>query len=148
MQTTEEEANDIKILEGIKPRLAKPRVLSMLIWSTFYQKQMNALCARVLGTEEDVCGIYKITNQITSEAYIGQAVDIAARWKEHAKCGLGIDTPASNKLYKAMLEYGITNFSWEILETCPREQLNEKEREYIDIYQTKAFGMNTTKGNK
>ena len=25
---------------------------------------------------------------------------------------------------------------------------SEKEREYIDIYQTKAFGMNTTKGNK
>ena len=148
LQLTDEENSDIQILEGIKPRLAKPRILSMLIWSTFYQKQMNALCTRVLGTEQDVCGIYKITNQITSEAYIGQAVDVATRWKEHAKCGLGIDTPASNKLYKAMLEYGITNFSWELLEACPREQLNEKEREYIDIYQTKAFGMNTTKGNK
>ena len=147
LQTTEEEANDIQILEGIKPRLAKPRILSMLIWSTFYQKQMNALCTRILGTEV-VCGIYKITNQLTSEAYVGQAVDVAARWKEHAKCGLGIDTPENNKLYKAMLEHGITNFSWELLESCPREQLNEKEREYIDIYQTKAFGMNTTKGNK
>lgn len=148
LQLTDEERNDIQILEGIKPRLAKPRVLSMLIWSTFFQKQMNSLCARVLGTENVVCGIYKITNQVTSEAYIGQAVDIAGRWKEHAKCGLGIDTPTSNKLYKSMMEYGITNFSWEVLETCPREQLNEKEREYIDIYQTKTFGMNTTKGNK
>lgn len=148
LQLTDEERNDIQILEGIKPRLAKPRILSMLIWSTFFQKQMNSLCARVLGTENIVCGIYKITNQVTSEAYIGQAVDIAGRWKEHAKCGLGIDTPASNKLYKSMMEYGITNFSWEVLEVCPREQLNEKEREYIDIYQTKTFGMNTTKGNK
>ena len=148
LQLTDEERNDIQILEGIKPRLAKPRVLSMLIWSTFFQKQMNSLCARVLGTENVVCGIYKITNQVTSEAYIGQAVDIAGRWKEHAKCGLGIDTPASNKLYKSVMEYGITNFSWEVLEACPREQLNEKEREYIDIYQTKTFGMNTTKGNK
>lgn len=148
LQLTDEERKDIQILEGIKPRLAKPRILSMLIWSTFFQKQMNSLCARVLGTENVVCGIYKITNQVTSEAYIGQAVDIAGRWKEHAKCGLGIDTPASNKLYKSMMEYGITNFSWEVLEACPREQLNEKEREYIEIYQTKTFGMNTTKGNK
>lgn len=148
LQTTQEEEGDIQILESIKPRLAKPRVLSMLIWSTFFQKQMNSLCARVLGTDKVVCGIYKITNQLTSEAYIGQAVDVAARWKEHAKCGLGIDTPASNKLYKSMLEYGITNFSWELLEACPREQLNEKEKAYIEIYQTKAFGMNTTKGNK
>ena len=147
LQLTDEERNDIQILEGIKPRLAKPRILSMLIWSTFFQKQMNSLCARVLGTENVVCGIYKITNQVTSEAYIGQAVDIAGRWKEHAKCGLGIDTPASNKLYKSMMEYGITNFSWEVLEICPREQLNEKEKEYINIYQTKAFGLNITKGN-
>jgi hypothetical protein len=148
LQINQEEKDDIQILESIKPRLAKPRILSMLIWSTFFQKQMNSLCARVLGTENTICGIYKITNQITSEAYIGQAVDVAARWKEHAKCGLGIDTPANNKLYKSMLEYGIVNFSWELLEACPREQLNEKEKKYIEIYQTKAFGMNTTKGNK
>ena len=147
LQLTDEEKNDISILESIKPRLAKPRILSMLIWSTYFQKQMTALCNKVLGTDKDVCGIYKITNQITSEAYIGQAVDVATRWKEHAKCGLGIDTPASNKLYKSMLEHGITNFSWELLEACPREQLNEKEKEYISIYQTKAFGLNITKGN-
>lgn len=46
-----------------------------------------------------------------------------------------------------MLDYGIDSFSWEVLEECPPEQLNEKEREYISIYQAKEFGYNTTKGN-
>lgn len=138
--------DDIRRLEKIKPDLHNPRVLSMLIWSTFFQKPMTSLCNNVLGTAT-VTGIYKITNQENDMCYIGQAVDVATRWKNHAKCGLGIDTPAGNKLYKAMQEEGIWNFSWELLEACSREKLNEKEKFYIDLYQSKDFGYNTTKGN-
>lgn len=141
----EVELSDIKVLEKIKGQLNNPRILSMLIWQTYWQKPMTALCNNVLGVSV-VCGIYKITNQITNECYIGQAVDIATRWKTHAKCGLGIDTPANNKLYKAIQEYGIWNFSWEILEQCPREDLDAKEKFYINLYQSKDFGYNTLKG--
>ena len=138
--------DDIRRLERIKPDLHNPRVLSMLIWSTFFQKPMTTLCNNVLGTST-VTGIYKITNQENDMCYIGQAVDIATRWKNHAKCGLDIDTPAGNKLYKAMKEEGIWNFSWELLEECPRNELDAKEKFYIELYQSKDFGYNTTKGN-
>ena len=47
-----------------------------------------------------------------------------------------------------MQEIGIWNFSWELLEACPREQLNEKEKYYINLYQSQDFGYNSTKGNK
>jgi hypothetical protein len=147
LKLTDLELADVRMLEKIKPNLNKPRVLSMLIWSTFFQKQMNTLCANVLGTST-VTGVYKITNQQTNEVYIGQAVDIAARWKQHAKCGLGIDTPPANKLYKAMQEEGIWNFSWELLEACKSTELNKKEREYIEMYQSKEFGYNSNKGVK
>ncbi len=138
------ELNDIKTLEHIKPQLSQPRVLSMLIWSTYYQKPMNSLCSK---RGANVTGIYKITNLTTKECYIGQAVDVGTRWKTHAKCGLGIDTPATNKLYKAMLKFGVHNFSWEILEECSREELNEKEKTFIEIYQSKYCGYNSTRGN-
>ena len=69
---------DIKMLENIKPQLNKPRVLSMLIWSTFFQKPMTTLCNNIIGTST-VTGIYKITNQVTKECYIGQSVDIRRR---------------------------------------------------------------------
>lgn len=139
--------NDIKTLERIKPQLNNPRILSMLIWSTYFQKDMTTLCNRVLGLNT-VTGIYKITNQINNKCYIGQSVDVSKRWKDHAKCGLGIDAPQGNKLYKEMQEIGIWNFSWELLEECPREQLNEKEKYYIELYQSQDFGYNSTKGNK
>ena len=136
---------DIKMLENIKPQLNKPRVLSMLIWSTFFQKPMTTLCNNIIGTST-VTGIYKITNQVTKECYIGQSVDISKRWKDHAKCGLGIDTPAGNKLYKAMQTYGIWNFSWEVLEQCSKDLLDEKEKYYIELYDSYNYGYNSNKG--
>ena len=137
--------SDIQTLEKVKNRLNKPRILSMLIWQTYYQKPMTQLCNDILGTTV-ITGIYKITNQTTNQVYIGQARDMAARWKEHAKCGLDIDRPAGNKLYQAMMEDGLSNFSWELLEKCSAAELNEKERKYIELYKSAEFGYNSNKG--
>lgn len=145
LRPKESDIQDVRTLERVKPQLKNPRILSMLIWSTFFQKDMTTLCNNILGTNT-VCGIYKITNQVNDKCYIGQSVDVARRWKDHAKCGLGIDTPVGNKLYKEMQEIGIWNFSWELLEACPQKDLNEKEKFYIELYQSKNYGYNTLKG--
>lgn len=139
--------SDIKVLERVKAQLSNKRVLAMLIWSTWFQKPMTALCNKLIGTTEKT-GIYKITNLVTNECYIGQAAKLSDRWKQHAKCGLGIDTPQGNKLYKSMIEYGIWNFSWEVLEECKQSELNEKERFYINLYDSYNYGFNSTSGNK
>ena len=119
----------------------------MLIWQNFFREPMNQLCNNIIGVKIK-SGIYKITNQLTNMCYIGQAVDLAKRWKDHAKCGLGIDTPVNNKLYKAMQLNGLENFTWEILEECPSNELNEKEKFYIELYQADKFGYNAKGGNK
>jgi hypothetical protein len=145
LQISDVDKLDITRLEQVKKTLSKPRVLSMLIWQTWFQKPLKALTANIIGTKT-ITGIYKITNVETGECYIGQARDIASRWSEHAKCGLGIDTPANNKLYQAMQEYGLWSFSWELLEECPIEQLNEKEKYYISLYDSYNYGYNSNKG--
>ena len=147
LDISDADKKDIAKLEALKPSLNKPRVLSMLIWQTWFQKPLKALSANVVGAT-DATGIYKITNIKTKECYIGQAIHIKDRFVEHAKCGLGIDTPAGNKLYKAIQEFGLWNFSFEVLEECPREQLNEKEKYYIDLYSSYDYGYNSTRGNK
>lgn len=141
------ELNDVKILRDIEYKLNNPRVLRMLIWQNFFREPMNQLCNNIIGVKTK-SGIYKITNQLTNMCYIGQAVDLAKRWKDHAKCGLGIDTPVNNKLYKAMQLNGLENFTWEILEECPSNELNEKEKFYIELYQADKFGYNAKGGNK
>ena len=147
LKISQNDLDDIKILERMKSQLHNPRILNMLIWSTYFQKPMTNLCNNIVGTEIK-CGIYKITNQLNDMCYIGQSVNISDRWKQHAKCGLGIDTPQSNKLYQAMIENGLWNFSFEILEECSREELNNKEKYYIQLYQSKEYGYNAQKGNE
>jgi group I intron endonuclease len=96
----------------------------------------------------EVCGIYKITNQETGECYIGQAKDIRKRWNDHCRAGVGIDTPQGNKLYKAMQEYGLEHFSFELLEECSPDKLNEKEHYFIELYSSDTLGYNSNKGVK
>ena len=146
LKLSDSDSIDIKELFELRKRFRNPSALSKLIWSEYFLKQTSELCNRVLGTNTK-CGIYKITNLISNQAYIGQSVDIASRFKQHIKCGLGIDAPASNKLYKSMIEDGVWNFSFELLEECPKEKLNERESFWIDLYQTNKVGLNSTKGN-
>jgi group I intron endonuclease len=91
-------------------------------------------------------GIYKITNLTNGMAYIGQSRNIKDRWADHIKVGLGADTVTRNKLYPAMLSTGVENFTFEILEICSAEELNEREKFYIDFYDTVNYGYNVTKG--
>lgn len=144
---SEADLADSRRLEVVKRELNKPRILCMLIWQTYWQPLAKKQFPLIL-KDKTKCGIYKITNQITDECYIGQAVDVYKRWNEHCKCGLGIDTPPGNKLYKAMQEYGLNNFTFELIEECDKAELNEKEKYFIELYQAKEFGYNSVEGHK
>lgn len=142
-----EYSNDVKILRGVAKQIAKPRSILMAIWQAYYAPLAKKKFPQILG-KTDMCGIYKITNQETGECYIGQAVDIRRRWMEHCKAGLGIDTPQGNQLYAAMLEFGLDSFSFELLLECEPNQLNEKEKYFIELYNSDAIGYNMNKGVK
>ena len=147
LQISKNQISDIQKLEEWKDQLYDSTIVSKIIWSSYVIKPASDLCNRVLGSSV-VCGIYKITNLITKEVYIGQSVNISDRFKQHIKCGLGIDASATNKLYNNMQEYGVWNFTFELLQKCSRDKLNEKERFWIEMYQSNEVGLNVTKGNK
>lgn len=138
---------DIEFLRSIQYRISKPRLVSMLIWQNYVQPLAKKKFPLILGSNEQT-GIYKITNVKNQLCYVGQAVNIYKRWNDHLKAALGIDTPQGNKLYQAMAADGIDNFTFELLETCEKEQLNEKEQYYIDLYNSVAFGYNSQSGIK
>lgn len=146
LDISEQDKQDVKFLQSIQYRISKPRVVAMLIWQTYYQPIAKKKFPLILGTEK-VCGIYKITNMDNQKVYIGQAVDMRERWLQHCKKGLGIDTPQNNKLYAAMLQDGLENFTFELLESCEPSELNEKEKYYINLYNACEYGYNLTSGN-
>lgn len=136
---------EIKRLKDLIPYMRNSRPISKIIWEVYFRQPTNELISRVLGNKSQ-CGIYKLTNLLDNKVYIGQSNDVAERWKQHIKCGLGIDTPQNNKLYKAMLSSGVENFTFELLEECPRDKLNEEEIYWINFYQSQDYGYNMTKG--
>lgn len=75
------------------------------------------------------CGIYKITSP-SGKIYIGQSVDIDKRWRKYQwkQCKGQI------KLYNSFVKYGVENHTFEILEECNIEELNNKEEFYIKQY--------------
>ena len=145
LQLNDADKRDVAYLQSIEYNLREARPLRMLIWTTFYRDKVNDLAARVgaLGAS----GIYKITHIDSGISYVGQAKDIKERWITHVKCSLGIDTPVTSQLYAFTREKGIDNFTFEVLEKCSINELNEKEKFYIDLYQTYDFGLNKTRGN-
>lgn len=143
---TSQDIKDIELIRDFAPKLTRQEAFFKLIWTEFYQKPIQALC-KTLGAEK-VTGIYKITNTQNGRMYIGQAIDIASRWKEHCKCGLGIGSTGymTNKFYKALHDTGIENFTFEVLEICEKTKLSDREFYWIDFYNATTFGYNSKAG--
>ena len=78
-----------------------------------------------------ICGIYKITNTITGDFYIGSSKNVKQRWVNHKKPSVWNDNP-NNQLYKDMQEYGKDKFVFEILAEVEESFLKEKEQKFIE----------------
>ena len=74
-------------------------------------------------------GVYKITNNITGDFYIGSSNDVRSRWAAHKSPSAHKRQPNS-KLYKDMASYGLDNFTFEIIEKT--DNLKEREQYYIE----------------
>ena len=81
-----------------------------------------------------ICGVYKITNTITNDFYIGSSKDVKRRWAAH-KCKYTWKRLPSNPLYKDMQKYGVDKFAFEIIEEVEPEQLKEMEQQFIEKLQ-------------
>ena len=135
----ESDINEISQLRSVEPFLRDKEALNKVIWKVYYEKPYTDLIGRVVGPAIKT-GIYKITNIENQMCYVGQAVNIADRWKQHIKRGIGAEAPTRNKLYPAMLSIGVENFTFEILEECDRDKLDIQEDYWQEFYHAKDFG--------
>ena len=81
---------------------------------------------------EKIIGVYKITNTVTGDFYIGSSKNIKSRWADH-KCQSTWNRCSNNQLYKDMEKYGVDKFVFEIVEEVESEKLKETEQKFIEM---------------
>ena len=79
-----------------------------------------------------IIGVYKITNTITGDFYIGSSKDVKKRWAAHKWPSRWKRLP-NNQLYRDMQKYGLDKFDFQILEEVEADSLKEKEQQFIEI---------------
>ena len=78
-----------------------------------------------------IIGIYKITNTITGDFYIGSSKNVKQRWIDHKKPSILKQHP-NNPMYLDMRKYGIDKFVFEILAEVEIDSLKEIEQQFIE----------------
>lgn len=134
IQLTQNDIEDIKLLDSMRNHLCHKEVLPKVIWESIARRPVNEMIKRVVG--QKVGGIYKITYIPTGEAYIGRTVNFKDRWQAHIQTALGMEKAASSTLHTHMARNGIWNYNFEILEEVPKDKQSEREKFYIDLYGT------------
>ena len=99
-----------------------------------------------------IWGIYKITNTITGDFYIGSSKDVKRRWRQH-KWPSVWKQRSNNQMYQDMQKYGTDKFIFEILEEVEESLLKEKEQQFIELLkptynQMNAKGLNIERYKK
>ena len=80
-------------------------------------------------------GIYSITNVINGKRYIGQSTNIKKRWQRHINDSKNPKTRGYEyPLCRAIRKYGLDYFDFQILENCSKDQLDEREKYWIDFH--------------
>ena len=93
-----------------------------------------------------ISGVYKITNKITGDFYVGSSKDIKNRLAVH-RCQSTWNNHPNNPMYLDMQKYGTNKFVFEILEEAEPDKLKEKEQQFIEklkptYNQMNAKGLN------
>lgn len=96
-------------------------------------------------TPDALCGVYKITNNVNGKVYIGQSINIKNRWKDHINA-LNRKNSRCTLLQRAWNKYKQENFSFEILELCLEDELDDVEIKYIEFYDAINNGYNIEPG--
>ena len=88
---------------------------------SYYFIIVNKTIVRFLKMNK-ITGIYMILNHANDKIYIGQSIDIKARWKQH-KSDLNNNRHVNKHLQNSWNKFGQDNFEFIILCECEENQL-------------------------
>lgn len=98
-----------------------------------YYDDVYTMKSQILSENKHKSGIYRFTNKLNGNIYIGSSKDLRVRFYTYYKISPLSRNVNNTIIAKALLKYGFSNFSLEILEYCGILELLEREQYYIDL---------------
>lgn len=87
-------------------------------------------------------GIYQIRHVASGRVYVGSALHIEKRWRDHRR-QLAEGNHHSSKLQRAWLKHGASAFQFEVVEpNVPKLSLTQREQHWIDRLSAFGHGFN------
>ena len=93
---------------------------------------------------EIISAVYKITNTVTGEFYIGSSKNVKQRWAVHKYPSTWNKCP-NNPMYFDIQKYGLDNFEFQILAEVEADSLKVMEQQFIETLKP-TYNSNNAKG--
>ena len=89
----------------------------------------------ILKDNKGKAGIYRWTNIKTGQTYLGSAVNLSRRLRDYFSPRFLASEAIKNSriIYRALLKYGISNYTLEIIEYSSRDDVISREQHYLDL---------------
>lgn len=139
-----EEKEDIQNLTAFLPKIHNSSALYKIVYDLFVSRAVKEMEKRVLNNES-FSGIYKITGP-DGRIYIGKSTDIKSRWQQHCKSAFHTGTISWAAIHDEMEKVGIDQFTFEVIERTPKENLTDREKFWIRFYDSDKTGFNMRNG--
>jgi group I intron endonuclease len=85
----------------------------------------------IIKDNKNKSGIYKWTNKLTNDSYVGQSIDLSKRFIRYFNLSY-LRNRGTLAINRALIKYGFSSFQLEILEYCDIADLNKREQYYLD----------------
>ena len=78
-------------------------------------------------------GVYRFVNLTNGKSYIGSSVNLRKRFNHYYSGSSLLTRKTTSVISNALLKYGYSNFSLEILEYCDSSETIVREQHYLDL---------------
>ena len=87
----------------------------------------------ILKENKNKIGIYKWTNKLNNECYVGSSINLWRRFLNYFNLSYLSNVKNNLIISRALIKYGYSNFSLEILEYCKLSEAVLREQYYLDL---------------
>lgn len=143
---SQSDKDDINYLISIIDNIKHKDILYKLIWSEYLIKPFNEMIKKQFGSKVPSCVIYCIETLDGKIKYIGKTQsDVSKRWTEHIKTSLNIGGVSRSKIHDSLFMHW-DEFVFSVLEETSKDKLSEREKYYINFFESDKYGFNIKSG--